>query len=83
MGQTEHDRLDRQMASVERTIQLIERGEPLMAEQTFDGFDLTGHREKVETRCAGYTPPGRMRRGGESTRAATRRRPSPGGSTTI
>jgi DNA-binding transcriptional MerR regulator len=46
----EKDRLDRQIASVERTIQTMEEGEQLMAEEMFDGFDHTEHRAEVEDR---------------------------------
>jgi MerR family transcriptional regulator, thiopeptide resistance regulator len=46
----ERDRVERQIASVRRTIETKERGEPLMAEDMFDGFDHTAHREEVEQR---------------------------------
>ena len=46
----ESDRLDRQIASVERTLARIERKEPLMAEEMFDGFDHTRYKEEVEQR---------------------------------
>ena len=46
----EQDRLTRQIASVERTIDALEGGERLMAEQMFDGFDHTQYREEVEER---------------------------------
>lgn len=44
----EQQRLGRQMASVERTITELERGEKPMAEQMFDGFDHTDYRDEVE-----------------------------------
>ncbi|TPW76933.1 MerR family transcriptional regulator [Schumannella sp. 10F1B-5-1] len=46
----ERERLDRRIAAVEHTIRARERGEPLMAEDMFDGFDHTQHREEVERR---------------------------------
>lgn len=46
----QRDRLTRQIASVRRTVQRLEGGEELMAEQTFDGFDHTRYREEVEHR---------------------------------
>jgi DNA-binding transcriptional MerR regulator len=46
----EQDRLTRQIASVERTIDALEGGERLMAEQMFDGFDHTQYRQEVEER---------------------------------
>lgn len=46
----EQDRLARQIASVERTIDALEGGERLMAEQMFDGFDHTAYTEEVEER---------------------------------
>lgn len=46
----EKGRLDRQIASVEHTIREIEEGRTPMAEQMFDGFDHTEHREEVEQR---------------------------------
>lgn len=47
---TESERLDRQIASVERTITSIEKGVPLMARDMFDGFDHTQYKEEVEAR---------------------------------
>ena len=47
---SEQERVGRQIASVESTIDRLERGEPLMAEQMFDGFDHTEHREEVTQR---------------------------------
>ena len=47
---SEQDRLARQVASVERTITARQDGGPLMAEEMFDGFDHTEHREEVESR---------------------------------
>lgn len=46
----ERQRLTRQIASVEATITARERGEPLMAEDMFDGFDHTRYRDEVEER---------------------------------
>ncbi|ALJ22130.1 MerR family transcriptional regulator [Microbacterium sp. No. 7] len=46
----EQRRLARQIASVEATIAARERGEPLMAEDMFDGFDHTRYRDEVEQR---------------------------------
>jgi len=43
-------RLDRLVASVERTITAREDGAGLMAEDMFDGFDHTQYREEVEQR---------------------------------
>jgi DNA-binding transcriptional MerR regulator len=46
----EQDRLARQIASVEQTIDALRGGEEIMAENMFDGFDHTRHREEVESR---------------------------------
>jgi DNA-binding transcriptional MerR regulator len=46
----ERARLERQIASVERTIRNLEGGEQLMAEEMFDGFDHTQYKEEVEQR---------------------------------
>ncbi|MBN9140516.1 MAG: MerR family transcriptional regulator [Micrococcales bacterium] len=46
----EQTRLERQIASVESTIEALEGGEEPMAEDMFDGFDHTRYREEVETR---------------------------------
>ncbi len=46
----QRDRLTRQIASVRRTVEQLEGGEELMAEQTFEGFDHTQYREEVEQR---------------------------------
>ena len=46
----EQQRLDRQVASVETTIAKLRRGEPLMAEEMFDGFDHTAHQREVTER---------------------------------
>ena len=43
-------RLDRQIASVEVTIEKLEGGEQLMAEDMFTGFDHTEYKEEVEQR---------------------------------
>ena len=47
---SEQRRLERQAASVERTITARENGGPLMAEDMFDGFDHTQHKDEVERR---------------------------------
>jgi DNA-binding transcriptional MerR regulator len=46
----ERERIGRQIASVERTIASREKGEGIVAEQVFDGFDHTQYREEVEAR---------------------------------
>ncbi|GAA4484253.1 TipAS antibiotic-recognition domain-containing protein [Rhodococcus olei] len=46
----ERDRLGRQIASVRTTLQKTQNGEPLMANDVFDGFDHTEHKEEVERR---------------------------------
>jgi DNA-binding transcriptional MerR regulator len=46
----EQDRLRRQIASVESTIEALRGGEELMAENMFDGFDHTQYKEEVEER---------------------------------
>jgi DNA-binding transcriptional MerR regulator len=46
----ERRRLDTQIASVETTMRKMDGGEPLMAEDMFDGFDHTAHRDEVEER---------------------------------
>jgi DNA-binding transcriptional MerR regulator len=46
----EQERLARQIASVEQTIDSLEGGERIMAEQMFDGFDHTEYKEEVEQR---------------------------------
>jgi len=46
----EQNRLARQIVSVENTINALRGGEELMAENMFDGFDHTRHREEVEQR---------------------------------
>lgn len=46
----EQERLVRQIASVESTIEALRGGERLMAEDMFDGFDHTKYREEVEER---------------------------------
>jgi len=48
--QSEKRRIDRLIASVTSTILKIEAGEPLMAEEMFDGFDHTAHKGEVEQR---------------------------------
>ncbi len=46
----ERDRLARQAASVEATIEALEGGERLMAADMFDGFDHTRYRDEVTER---------------------------------
>ncbi len=46
----EVDRLERQIASVERTIDCLTKGSRIMAEDMFDGFDHTQYRDEVERR---------------------------------
>jgi DNA-binding transcriptional MerR regulator len=46
----ESERLDRQIASVERTITGMEKGAPIMARDMFDGFDHRQYKEEVEQR---------------------------------
>lgn len=46
----EQDRLTRQIASVENTIDALRGGERLMAENMFDGFDHTQYKDEVEQR---------------------------------
>lgn len=46
----ERDRVQRQIASVRRTIEKTQGGEELMAEEMFDGFDHRQYREEVEQR---------------------------------
>ena len=46
----ERDRIERQIASVESTINKTERGVQLMADEMFDGFDHTKYKEEVEER---------------------------------
>lgn len=46
----ERRRLDRVLGSVRSTMERLERGDELMAETMFDGFDHTQHREEVEER---------------------------------
>ncbi len=61
----ESERLDRQIASVERTIDSIEKGAPIMAADMFDGFDHTQYKEEVEERwgAQAYTDSDRWWRG--------------------
>ena len=46
----EQDRLTRQIASVETTIDALKGGERLMAENMFDGFDHTQYKDEVQER---------------------------------
>jgi DNA-binding transcriptional MerR regulator len=46
----EKERLDRQIRSVETTIEKLKAGEQLMAEDMFDGFDHTKYQAEVEER---------------------------------
>jgi len=49
----EQERTSRQIASVRRTIGSRGRGEPLMAEEMFDGFDHSRYTEEVRDRWGG------------------------------
>jgi DNA-binding transcriptional MerR regulator len=46
----ERDRLDRQVAAIERTLAAMEEGRRLTVDTMFDGFDHTQYREEVEQR---------------------------------
>ncbi|MET3921953.1 MerR family transcriptional regulator [Arthrobacter sp. UYEF20] len=46
----EQDRLARQIASVQQTIEAVKEGGEIMAEKMFDGFDHTQYKEEVEER---------------------------------
>ncbi|MDQ0075615.1 MerR family transcriptional regulator [Arthrobacter oryzae] len=46
----EQGRLNRQIASVQRTIEAVKGGGEIMAENMFDGFDHTQYKEEVEER---------------------------------
>lgn len=46
----ERERIDRRIASVTTTIAKLERKEPLMPDESLDGFDHTRYREEVEQR---------------------------------
>lgn len=46
----EQDRLERQITSVRQTLEALKEGEPIMAEEMFDGFDHTQYKEEVEQR---------------------------------
>ncbi|MEV7610705.1 MerR family transcriptional regulator [Microbacterium sp. NPDC089320] len=61
----EQNRLARQIASVESTIEALRGGEELMAENMFDGFDHTRYKEEVEQRWgrAAYADSDRWWRG--------------------
>jgi DNA-binding transcriptional MerR regulator len=43
----EHERIGRQIASVETTLRKVERGEHLVVEETFGGFDHTRYKDEV------------------------------------
>ncbi|MFC4223126.1 MerR family transcriptional regulator [Lysinibacter cavernae] len=51
----EREHLDRQIRSVETTLKKLTNGEHLMAEEMFDGFDHTAHREEVVQRWGADT----------------------------
>lgn len=51
----EQERIARQLTSVGDTIDRMTKGEPIMAENMFDGFDHTRHREEVEQRWGAET----------------------------
>ncbi|GAA1978856.1 TipAS antibiotic-recognition domain-containing protein [Isoptericola halotolerans] len=46
----ERGRIDRQIASVERTLTALEKRRPIMAEEMLDGFDHTQYQEEVTAR---------------------------------
>ncbi|ANC31765.1 MerR family transcriptional regulator [Isoptericola dokdonensis] len=46
----ERSRVDRQIASVGRTLTALTEGRPIMAEDMFDGFDHTRHEQEVTER---------------------------------
>jgi len=46
----DRDRLDRQLDSVQRTITRLEAGEPIMADEMFDGFDHEQYKDEVTDR---------------------------------
>jgi len=46
----ERARLARQIASVRRTLDALEKGEPIMADEAFDGFDHTQYKDEVVQR---------------------------------
>lgn len=48
--ESEQDRLTRQVVAVRSTITKLDGGEPLMADESLDGFDHTRYREEVERR---------------------------------
>ncbi|WP_197030087.1 MerR family transcriptional regulator [Cellulomonas sp. URHE0023] len=47
---TEQHRLDRRIAAVEATLTAREKGRPIMADEMFDGFDHTQHKDEVTQR---------------------------------
>src|SRR5699024_6392220 len=49
----ERERLSRQIAAVTATITRLQAGEPLMAEEMFDGFDHRQYEEEVTARWGG------------------------------
>lgn len=46
----ERDLVERRLASLDRTIDALRKGDSIMAEDMFDGFDHTQHKEEVERR---------------------------------
>jgi DNA-binding transcriptional MerR regulator len=48
--QRERDRLSRQIAAVQHTIETESKGEKIMAEKMFDGFEHTQYQDEVESR---------------------------------
>ncbi|MGV1005345.1 MAG: MerR family transcriptional regulator [Candidatus Nanopelagicales bacterium] len=69
----EKSRLDRQIASVEATLESTEKGRPIMASAMFDGFDHSQYKEEVEQRWgkAAYADSDKWWRGlGKEGRAA-------------
>jgi DNA-binding transcriptional MerR regulator len=47
---SEHERIERQMRSVQRTLDAMEKEEEMATEDMFDGFDHTQYKEEVEQR---------------------------------
>lgn len=51
----ERDRVQRQIAAVRTTLRKTEKGEPLMAQEVFDGFDHTPYKDEVTERWGAET----------------------------
>lgn len=48
--EAERDRINRQLAALQRSIRAIQNGEPLMTADPFDGFDHTAYEQEVTER---------------------------------